>query len=287
VPLAEPAPFAIDAATQQARAFAAAVGAMLARPAQASPNTSDGAPRRIVFAIDHLDAVAASRSLEILAHARSMFGQGFVLLVAADMTRLAASGAAPELDKWIHVPFQLGQLASRANYAALVDQILGGPGGVERPVHNASTSALDEPMSADEMRLLADLAPLAGSSARALKRFVNLYRVARAQNQFHKGALAFMLALDAGGTPAEIACVGDALSSASREVDIDLRHCGARLLEALAAAQSGQGKIDVDDARNAAATASLFSFRDRGSSEGLASARSDPQRTRAIGPNAS
>jgi hypothetical protein len=131
-------------------------------------------------------------------------------------------------------------------------------------------------MSADEMRLLTDLAPLAGSSARALKRFVNLYRVARAQNQLHKGALAFMLALDAGGTPAEIACVGEALSSASREVDSDLRHCGARLLEALAAAQSGQGKIDVDDARNAAATASLFSFRDRGSIEGPAAARLDP-----------
>jgi len=40
--------------------------------------------------------------------------------------------------------------------------------------------------------------PARGSSARALKRFVNLYRLARVQNQPHKGALAFLLALDAG-----------------------------------------------------------------------------------------
>jgi len=65
--------------------------------------------------------------------------------------------------------------------------------------------------------LLAGLAPLAGSSARALKRFVNLYRLARVQNQPHKGALAFLLALDAGGTQSEIAAVNDALSRANPE----------------------------------------------------------------------
>jgi KAP family P-loop domain len=258
--VAEPAPFAIDAATQQARAFAAAVGAMLARPVQTSPNKSGGAPRRIVFAIDHLDAVAASRSCEILAHARSLFSQGFVLLIAADLARLAAGGAAPEPDKWIDVPFQLGQLASRANYAALVDQI-----PVERPVHDASTSVLDEAMSADEKRLLTNLAPLAGGSPRALKRFINLYRIVRAQNQLHKGALAFMLALDAGGTLSEIATVYDTLSQTSPDATFDLHQGGAGLLEALAAAQSPQGKINLRDARQAAAAAGLFSFRDRGS----------------------
>ncbi|MGS0740164.1 hypothetical protein ACVBEG_27495 [Pseudomonas sp. GG8] len=53
----------------------------------------------------------------------------------------------------------------------------------EPRVRNAETSALpalDQPLSAAETQLLADLAPLAGSSARALKRFVNLYRLVRA-----------------------------------------------------------------------------------------------------------
>jgi hypothetical protein len=117
------------------------------------------------------------------------------------------------------------------------------------------------------------LAPLAGSSARALKRFVNLYRLARVQNQPHKGALAFLLALDAGGTQSEIVAVNDALSRANPEADLDLQHCGARLVEALAAAQAAQGKINVNAARHAAATARLFSFHDGGLSGVLVAAR--------------
>lgn len=268
--LAEPAPFVTDAATRQARAFTAAISAMIGGPSQTNRDKSSGMPRRIVFAIDHLDAIAASRGREILSHARSMFNQGFVVLIAADSARFAAAEgeALADLGKWIQVPFQLGQFTASANYAALVGQILGVRAVAEEPVRAAAASALDEPMSGAETQLLADLAPLAGSSARALKRFVNLYRVARAQNQVHRGALAFMLALDAGGTPSEIACVSDALSraaDAAGDADLDLHHCDARLLEALSAAQFALGKISGNAARRAAAAASLFSFGDRAS----------------------
>ncbi|MDQ6703740.1 MAG: KAP family NTPase, partial [Pseudomonadota bacterium] len=183
--VAELSPFAIDTATQQAQAFAAAAGAMIARPGQTNPEKrGGGAPGRIVFALDHLDAVPAPRGREILAHARSLFNQGFVMLIAADPARLAgaAGETAPSLDKWIQVPFQIGEIASRANYATLVGTILGGQGALEPRVRDAETSALpalDQPVSAAETQLLADLAPLAGSSARALKRFVNLYRLTR------------------------------------------------------------------------------------------------------------
>ncbi|HUZ91509.1 MAG TPA: P-loop NTPase fold protein, partial [Methylocella sp.] len=264
--LAEPAPFAVDTANEQARTFVAAIGAMVVKPGQTGANKGVGAPRRIVFAIDHLDAVPASRGRDILAHARSLFKQGFVVLAAADPARLAAGAGetAPGLDKWIQVPFQLGELTSRANYATLVGQILGGQAAAEQPGRDAAKSVLDQPMSPAEARLLGGLAPLAGSSARALKRFVNLYRIVRAQDQLHKGALAFLLALDAGGTPAEIAAVSDALARANPEEELDLHHCGARIMEALAAAQSASGKLHVAGARRAAATARLFSFNDRG-----------------------
>lgn len=262
--LAEPAPFAIDAATEHARTFAAASGAMIAGSGQAGTNKRGGAPRRIVFAIDHLDGVPASRGREILVHARSLFKQGFVVVIAADPARFAAAAgeATQGLDTWIQVPFQLGEFVSRADYAALAGQILGGRETPEQQSRDASTSVLDEPVSAAEARLLAGLAPLAGSSARALKRFVNLYRLARTLDQVHKGALAFMLALDAGGTQAEIAAVNDALSRPGLEADLDLHHCGARIVEALAAAQSPQGKVSVDAARRAATAARLFSFND-------------------------
>ena len=145
----------------------------------------------------------------------------------------------------------------------LVRAILGGQGAPEPQVRNAEPSALlalDQPVSTAETQLLADLAPLAGSSARALKRFVNLYRLTRSAGPNHQGALAFMLALDAGGTASEIAVVTDALSNSEPDVDIDLHQCGARLVEALATVRSAQGKVSVAAARHAAATARMFSF---------------------------
>jgi KAP family P-loop domain len=262
--LGEPSPFAIDTTTQQAQAFAAAVGTMIARPRETSPGKSGGAPGRIVVALDHLDAVPTSRGREILVYARSLFNQGFVMLIAADPARLAgaAGETAPCLDTWIQVPVQIGEIASRANYATLVRAILGGKVAEVPRVRNAETAALpalDQPVSAAETQLLADLAPLAGSSARALKRFVNLYRLTRAAGPNHQGALAFMLALDAGGTPSEIAAVNDVLSNSEPEADLDLHQCGARLVAALAAVRA-QGKVSVNAARQAAATARMFSF---------------------------
>jgi hypothetical protein len=263
--LGEPSPFAIDTATQQAQAFAAAVGALIARPRGTSPGKSGGgAPGRIVLALDHLDAVPACRGREILVYARSLFNQGFVILIAADPARLAGSaGETPSLDKWIQVPVQIGEIASRANYATLVRAVLGGQGALEPQVRNAETSALpalDQPLSAAEIQLLADLAPLAGGSARALKRFVNLYRLTRSAGPNHQGALAMMLALDAGGTPPEIAAVNDVLSNSEPEADLELHQCGARLVSALAAVRA-QGKVSVNAARQAAATARIFSFK--------------------------
>jgi hypothetical protein len=257
------AEFAIDTATQQAQAFAAAVGAMIARPTSPRKN-GGGAPGRIVVALDHLDAVPTSRGREILVYARSLFNQGFVMVIAADPARLAgaAGETAPSLDKWIQVPFQIGEVASRANHATLVRTILGGQGALEPRVRNAATAALpalDQPVSAAETQLLADLAPLAGGSARALKRFVNLYRLTRAAGPNHQGALAFMLALDAGGTPSEIAAVNDVLANSEPEADLELHQCGARLVAALAAVRA-QGKVSVAAARHAAATARMFSF---------------------------
>ena len=263
--LAEPAPFTMDIATELARTFVTTVGAMIVRSAPLGKRKNGGPPRRIVFAIDHLDSMPAARSRDILELARSLFKQGFVVLTAADSARLvaAAGETAFDLNKWIQVPFQLGELASRADYATLVGQILSGQGEVGRFSRDPTTSLLDQPVSATEAQLLAGLAPLAGGSARALKRFVNLYRLARTQQQVHKGALAFMLALDAGGTPSEIASVGDTLWRANPEADLDLGHCGGRLSEALAVAQSALGRIGVDDARRAAATVRLFSFHNR------------------------
>ena len=169
-----------------------------------------------VVAIDHLDAVPASRGREILGSARSLFKHGFVVVIAADSARLAAPAGehAPGLDTWIQVPFQIGELASRANYATLVGQI----SAVRRPRSHAaatpryrrSTSRCPPPRRGcspvwPRLRAVQPAPSNASSISIALT---------RVQDHVHKGALAFMLALDAGGTQAEIAAVNDALSHA-------------------------------------------------------------------------
>lgn len=263
---AETVPFMIESATQNARAFVAAIGDLIAGSAQANSTTKGAAPRRIVLALDHLDGLPAGRWRNVLDHAQSLFRHGFVVIIAADPARLAAAGeAAPDLSKWIQVPFQLGELASRADYSVLVGQILGGEKTIApRPL---ALAGLDQPLSAAETRLLANLAPLAGRSARALKRFVNLYRLTRTEKTAVQGALAFMLALDAGGTPAEIAAVEASLSHpAGPEWSLGLPEPNARLAEAFAAVQSLPGKASVKDAQRAAALSRLFSFRSHGSS---------------------
>ena len=266
--LAEPSPFAADIVKQQAQRFIRAVGALIQKRGRtnARPNADDEAPQRIVVALDNLDAAPIARAREILTQIRSLLGPGFVTLIAADPARFAngASEGAVSLDKWIGAPFQVGEIATRAGYAEQVREILSG--ATPKPpsvVRDARRSALDGPISDAESKLLADLAPLAGSSARAVKRFVNLYRLLRTQVQDgpdQRGALALMLALDAGGTEAEIAAINDAVSAARGEIDVDLHKGGLRLSEALAAVQSAQGRLTVEATRRAAATARLFSF---------------------------
>jgi KAP family P-loop domain len=232
-------------------------------PRQAGAGTvSSKMPRRIVLAIDHLDAVPASRGREILGFARSLFKQGYCLLIATDPARLAGAEGetARWLEKWVDVPFQIGEIASRTNSSAFVRDLLNGQGASELPVSDARASALDRPISLAETQNLTALAPLAGSSARALKRFVNLYRLARAQNHDHLGPLAFMLALHAGGTQPEIAALNDALTNDDPEADLTLDQCSERLSSAFACVRAGQGRVSIAAARRAAATARLFSF---------------------------
>ncbi|WOJ89132.1 hypothetical protein RZS28_15170 [Methylocapsa polymorpha] len=268
--LAEPPPFAVDLVKQQAQRFIAAVGALMRKGGRSGADPKAAAietPQRIVLAIDNLDAAPASRAREILAHVRSALGPGFVALVAFDPARLGHGSGEDEtsLDKWIQAPFQVGEIAARSDYSALVQDILQGGSVPKRqpPAPDPRQSALDEPVSEAEAKLLAELAPLAGSSARAVKRFVNLYRLARTQArdaQDHEGALALMLALNAGGTQGEIAAMNDALSGTVGEISVDLHQGGLRLTKALAAVEAAQGRIGVDAARRAAALARLFSF---------------------------
>jgi hypothetical protein len=278
--LAEPSPFAADAHTQEARRFIAAVGALAARGANGSAHGAPaGSPRRVIVALDNLDALPAARARAILAQAHSLLGPGYVSLIAVDPARLEGdSGDSPpfRLDKWIGAPLQVGEIAARQDAAMQIRDILGaaqGAGAATTPVAppDAKHSALDEPLSEAETQLLAAFAPLAGPSARAVKRFVNLYRLLRTQwrdRPEQRSALAFMLALDAGGSPAEIAAVQSALAASGGDAAFDPYQGGPRLASIIAALGAAQGRPSIDALRRADALARAFSFRPDGGGPG-------------------
>jgi hypothetical protein len=181
---------------------------------------------------------------------------GFVAITAVDPARIGVD----RLARIVQVPFTV----ARTDHAALVDRLLGraAASAASAEALDARHSALDTPVSDGEAELLVALAPLAGPSPRGVKRFVNLYRLARLDAPDDLAPLAFMLALDAGGTADEIAAVEGSLTGADERAAFTLQQsAGARLAAGLAAAEQAEGKkLTLGSMRRAREAARTWSF---------------------------
>ena len=231
-------------AMAKADGFLAALAALLDPSAQAAKAAP--APQRIVVAIDNLDEVSPTRALEIMeAGSRVLAGSCFASVLALDPKALAAGrpDETARLEKYVHVPVQIGRNGVSAGQgAAIVLGLLGHAAPVKSPpAIDASFSMMDRPITVVEARLLGELAPLAGRTARALKRFVNLFRLARASHPEAGAAIAFMLALDIGGTPAEIAALRNGLAAMDGNATFNVPDGGARIHAALQAVRMNSG----------------------------------------------
>ncbi len=243
-------------ATESARAFFESVS----QPAGVAPPgtgrngswwRSTGSKARASAAIDSIAALVAR--------------PGFVAIIAADPSRVGAD----RLARIVQVPFTLGSAA--ATEASVVDRLLGRstmPGTSATEPLEPRHSMLDTPVSDGEAELLSALAPLAGPSPRGIKRFVNLYRLARLDAPDDLAALAFILALDTGGTADEIAAMDASLTGSDERAPLTLSpSAGSRLTAALAAAEQVEGKrmtlAVIRRARQVAATWSFGEARDR------------------------
>lgn len=256
----EPAPFPAFTVSQQAQAFAAAATVAGSDGTRAKASSED-APERIVIAIDGLEKVAPFRARAIVGVARTLFGQGYVTLLAICPTAEGAGGVNPAfLSSCIDVPLQLAETARRADPAAFVWNMLNGRAAPEAALPDARTSCLDKPLTTAEARLLVSLAPLAGRMPGALKRFINLYRLARAQEHEHLGALAFMLACSCGATPSELGALREALQVSERALELALESCGPRLNDAFGLAQLMFGKVSLAAAQQAYSAARIYAF---------------------------
>jgi hypothetical protein len=234
-------------ATESARAFFASLSNRLAQAATGS------GPQRVIIAIDGIERVA---SAGIDALAALLTRPGFVAIMTADPARVGAD----RLARVVQVPFTL----AAADQESLVNRLLGRAVPATRSVEplDHRHSSLDTPVSDGEAELLAALAPLAGPSPRSVKRFVNLYRLARLDAPDDLAPLAFVLALDAGGSADEIAAVEASLTGADERAGFTLAQAGGtRLAAALAAAEQAQGnRLTLGSMRRARDVARAWSF---------------------------
>ena len=248
-----PSPFATAGGPAQAQQFFGALTAMMAAPKGLA------VPNRIVLALDHLDALAPERARMILDSLHRAGGAGLVTLVAVDPARLAAGGVPGAIERWVQVPVGLDVGAGARDYSRLVDGILGRNASVATDAKpDARQSVLDQPVDDDEAMLLSSLSGLAGPSPRAVKRFVDLYRLARLDGD-HRGALALMLALALGGTEAEMTSVAAAIEAKATTAPFDLPQANPRLRAALDAVMATDGRFTVGDAAKAGRRAAVFS----------------------------
>ena len=198
------------------------------------------APRRIVVLLDGLEALPAAQAAAVVdaVHFR-LDRRGFVLAMAADPDRLAAGWgggkeAAQRLERLVQAPFNIRMIRDQQASIAYAHQLLGAAPETQQAPLDASTCALDQALKPIETHLLGKLASLAGDTPRAVKRYLNAWRLARPMTS-DSAALALMLALDNGATAGELAAMGAAMDLEEPGKPLLIHPGEPRLAAALAA----------------------------------------------------
>ena len=176
-----PGPDFLDAGHSHA---AAARGFLAALGERMRQGPAEGAPERLVFAVDNLDSLPPATAIAWIDAAQSAIGPGAVAVLALDPARLAdplggKGEARRRFDKWVQVVVNLPGRAG-LDGERLVARLLATDGqATVTTADPAIATALSEPLSGAESALLTAVAPLAAQSPRAAKRFLNAYRLAR------------------------------------------------------------------------------------------------------------
>jgi hypothetical protein len=234
--------------------------------AQTGSAPAVAAPERLFLAFDNLDTLEPAAALAVIETAHSLLGQNFVAALACDPAILApAAGGGASLRSRLDKLFQLTfnpRLAAAANSGRLLGRLIGvdgAPQPAERSVDGAQ-SVLSEPLSGAETTLLTALAPLAASTPRGVKRYLNAYRIARAAKAAPRPALALMLAL--GQSNDEEACAAMKRLMATQDRLVGDPEGPPALVAALRATRAAGGDVlttaDAVSAKNVAERYQLF-----------------------------
>ena len=253
------------------RTPAVAAEQFFARLGDAMASGDEGAPERLIVALDGLDRLAPADLAGLLGTAHRLLARpNIVTLVALERDAASAAlgefdpaGAAARLDRMVQLSYDLG--AAAPDPGLLAERLLD-PGALPpaAPLEvDASRSALDRPSDATEAAMVKRLAPFTGGTPRGVKRFVNAYRVARADPRLARATpaslamLALSLALDGTGAGSEVAAFDESLGRGKVAVDQ-----GSEVGRAFATAVSVLGtEVAAGDLRRGLAVARSYTRR--------------------------
>lgn len=175
-----------------ARAFMLELSRLIGAP------PAGGAPQRLVLTFDNLDALPGDQALNVIETAHAMLGVSCIGVVAFNPAAHIGDSAANDalrarFERLFQIAFNI-EGGDEAGKVRMVARLLTTGGAEHRPSLASAPVSIDEPMSAAESTLLTALAPLACSTPRRAKRFLNLYRLART-SPVARPAVALMLAV--------------------------------------------------------------------------------------------
>lgn len=230
----------------------------------------EGAPQRVVVAVDGLDRLGPAEMAGFLATAHRLLARpGFVWLVGLERDAAGSAlgefdpaAAAARLDRMIQVSYDLGAAQPEAGDLAerLLDPHVAAPRAAPQP--DAGRSVLDRPLEPFEVEAIKRLAPFTGGTPRAVRRFVDAYRVARADPRLDGAppvsfaTLALGLALDGTGGGSELAALDDDLARGGPPADR-----GSDVGRAFAVAGAGVPQGSAGDMRRGLAVARSYGRR--------------------------
>jgi hypothetical protein len=254
-----------------ARAFLTALQKSLAGqpepgapPVVVAPAPPLAVPKRIVLAIDNLDGLEPADALATIESVHSLLGRAFVAVLAFDSASMRsavtdASRLRERLERLFQIVFNV-KGAGAVGGERLVARLLGGEASAppQAPI-DARRSTLAEPMGSAEAAVLTAIAPLAASTPRAVKRFLNVYRLARV-GCAERTALALTLAVEQSGDGEARTAVEGLLAKHPDGALGDPAAPPALLAAMRAARASGAGAITAAGVRSAMAVAARYQF---------------------------
>jgi len=233
--------------------FLRSVNEIIAHRDNAKSKSSSAAPQRLVVSFEGFDHLNAAEQLAFEAELQDILkGAAFASILTVGNAMLSAAS----VQRMVQIPYDLGKRGFSRDQGRLIASLLEPDTKPDVIGIDPKLSVYDAPLSQKEISLLNALAEWVGPAPRNIKRFINLYRVARALEPDNGANVAFALALQNGGTNEERQIFDAGLSGYDSG---DVPEFGGRLGHFVTMARKTSGGLQVASMRRALALARRFS----------------------------